>query len=173
STITYRPDITASSNAMTPKGGLGSSDAGSKQAKWSGAVAVATGHYENHAYAWINADADVDAGGDLVVRGDVINRIDPTSLWGVNLFTKAAAVDGDPDYQSSDGEQTLDAGVTVKLEHGYANGGDAGGTYRYIGVDGADIDLGTADYTDIDLWESVPESDGAFALLGTLYLYLD
>jgi hypothetical protein len=44
----------------------------------------------------------------------------------------------------------LEHGATVKLAAGYANGGQVGGVYQYVGFDRSDVNLATENYTSAD-----------------------
>ena len=62
------------------------------------------------------------------------------------------------DYYTTDGVQMLDFGEMVSVPTGYANGGHGGSRYQYMGNRNS-VDLGTADYSDLDYWleESVAQ----------------
>jgi hypothetical protein len=58
-------------------------------------------------------------------------------------------------YLTTDGENTLLFGETVKLDQSYQNGGVAGKIYTFIGNDNTILDLSTIDYSDTENWELV------------------
>ena len=108
----------------------------------------------------------------LTVGAKAINGFDPASTFGTNLVSPFSGLAAK--YTTDDGTQVLNAGDTVELKDGYTEGGEAGSTYQYIGPDGAEVDIGTEDYSDTLRWESTTLAVGTLlTFLRTLTTYLD
>ncbi|KPA19603.1 hypothetical protein MHK_000177, partial [Candidatus Magnetomorum sp. HK-1] len=57
-------------------------------------------------------------------------------------------------FLSEDGSQKLEYGDKVRLSDDYANGGDAGSVYKFMGGEKT-VDLSNTDYSDLDYWQIV------------------
>ena len=136
-------------------------------------LSFAVGVYDNQTEAYLAGNATVNARGAIDVTADTLNAFDPSQAFGANLVAPFSSVNTRPKYTTADGTQTLKAGDVVGLAIGYKGGGDAGTTYKYIGPDGAALDLVAENYRDPLKWE--PVNLAAVAGLGffrTLTTYL-
>ena len=120
----------------------------------------------------------VDAIGDINVKAESLNEIDPLGLWGANLIAPFFALDDAATYTTdTTGGQVFNAGDTVEVKKNYDNGGDAGTHYRYLGTDGAVFDPSEVDYAageEAGTWESVNQaSETGIGWVRTFTTYLD
>ena len=142
-------------------------------------IAVTVGLFTNQADAFIAGNATVDAGGALTLEAQTLNAFDPNSTFGTNLaatvpfLSKPQPTYKAAEFDAADDTVVVDGGETVKVADGHTAGGTPGLTYRYIGPDGAQIDLRDEDYSDVDRWASASlasENKKAFIALLTTYL---
>ncbi len=175
SSISNRPDVTSAAaaeyNPHENKTADGAMTVTGGPVNFGVSIAVSVGQYHNHSDAWIAGNATVDAGGKLSVVGKAINEFE--GAFGRNLVTPFT--EGlEAKYKTDGGTQVLNAGDTVELEDGYAGGGEAGSVYKYIGPDGAQVDLGQEDYRTTSRWEETTLAIGAImGFVRTLTTYLD
>jgi hypothetical protein len=77
-----------------------------------------------------------------------------SNTGGVDVATRAInLLDERPfDYLTTDGTQTLNFGDVVRIAATHDGTGKQGGYYRFMGVDGTELDLAEADYEDFAYW---------------------
>ncbi|MEA2197211.1 MAG: mucin9, partial [Solirubrobacteraceae bacterium] len=61
-------------------------------------------------------------------------------------------------YTSNSGTQTLNFGDRVRVADDFAGSGTQGGVYQYMGTT-APLDLGTVDYTDLNFWKPLNDTN--------------
>ncbi len=95
------------------------------------------------------------------MKAETLNAIDPSKILMAAPFSAFQADKIKPKYKTADGTRTVTAGDVVLLSTDYSNGGTAGSTYRYVGPDGAQINLSTEDYSNKTRWESFSQAADA------------
>ena len=151
-----RPDLSAvakSTNSSLPTEKIKVADSGQ-----GGGIVV--GIYNNTANATISGDAEVDAGETLTVQADVLNQIDPSSLWGANLITPFTENSNATYTNTKTGLTLVNPGETVDIDSTPGGGkGDLGSRYKFKGDLPTSIDLTAEDYTNTTLWENLGTHD--------------
>jgi hypothetical protein len=174
-TDSYRPDVSATSRTIGDSDDI-TNDRSSKIAGTADvgvSVAIAIGIYNHDTNAYIRGSATVNAGGAIHVTATTLNAIDGTKLFGANLVAPFLEANDKPDYTTTSGTQVLNGGDVIGLASDYSHGGTGGLTYRYIGPDGASINLGTEDYSNKLQWEEFSLSTNAgLTFFRTLTTYL-
>ena len=117
-----------------------------------GALAVTFGNFPSNATAYIAGNAVVDSGGPLVVTSDPNGIFNPIDYFLSNFFYALGNAYIQPTYTSDSGTESMYSGYTVEVDLKYANGGDGGATYEYIGPDNALVNLGTTNYANPNQW---------------------
>jgi hypothetical protein len=121
-----------------------------EETKFAGAAAIAVGVFANNVSAYIGENAVVDAAEELNVKAEFIN--DYIFKYGKELFDILFK----EYYSTDDKDVTINKDDIVEVKDGHTEGGEAGHLYKYIGLDPlTDVELGTIDYTNTDLWEDL------------------
>jgi hypothetical protein len=115
---------------------------------------------------------DIEAGGTLTVQAEnlggvyanakVVSSAITTNDGGAE-FARGVAASLVHDFDTDDGVVDVTDvepltppatlfGIKVRVEDGYANGGEEGRVYRYLGT-ATSLDLAAADYSDLDYWK--------------------
>jgi len=168
----YRPDVSATARAIGDGDRFSSDGLTELEGDITAGVAlsVAIGIYDHDTNSYIGGNAVVNARGSIDVTANTLNAIDPNKLFGANLF---AETDSKSKYTTDDQTKVLSFGDVIQLSAKYTAGGLAGTTYRYIGPDGAQINLGIEDYSNKLKWEAFnPAVNAGFSYFRTLTLYL-
>ncbi len=183
--VVARPSITATSFAdadntvgkTAGRTGTGKVDFGGTPGKFGGSFAVPVGLYNNFATATVESTTELDAKGDITVSANTENKIDPNSLFGINLVAPFLASNRTADYTSGQGVQTVDIDQTVDVSAGHIAGGDVGTRYKYLGdgVNSFTGDLETVNFGDGNTWEKLgnPSMLVANEFIGNLLSYAD
>ncbi len=116
------------------------------------AVSIGVAVIDNEAHATISNLANVVAASGVAVISNAQNKVDPNTLWLVDLVTPFLALGASPTYTTDSGDSTLHNGDTVLVEGDHQSNGTTGQTYKYIGANNASIDLSNTDLSDTSLW---------------------
>ncbi|MEQ9409446.1 MAG: calcium-binding protein, partial [Fuerstiella sp.] len=81
-----------------------------------------------------------------------------TNDGGTRLLQDHLNLKLDYDHKTSQGSKAVAFGDTVLVEEGHSAGGQINGVFEYLGVAGT-LDLGTTDFSDLDLWKPVEGTD--------------
>ncbi len=137
-------------------------------------LAINVSSIDDDAQAIIAGNATVNAKGALTVDAQAINEFDPASTFGTNLAEPFSEEARRGTHQSDSGSKTLNSGDSVFVLKGHTAGGEDETLYKYVGLDGAQVNLATEDYSNTDRWEAVVRGTAlAFSFLSTLTDYLD
>jgi pimeloyl-ACP methyl ester carboxylesterase len=106
----------------------------------------------------VNADGSIQVlaqdNAGIYANSKIVNSSTTTNDGGASVLQETVNDFIAADYQSSEGNRQVAFGDQVRLDDDYANGGNGGGVYRYLGTT-ADIDLTNEDYSNLDYWKPV------------------
>ncbi len=134
-----------------------------------GGGVLASNKVNSNSQAYISftgARGTIQAGGAVLVSGRDDSGINSNSkvvqdtttantAAGIVDVVNSLLVPDDYVYTTASGPRVLEVGDRVRLGASYANGGDAGAVYKFIGIPtGLPVDLGTISYATAD-WEKV------------------
>ncbi|ETR68439.1 MAG: hypothetical protein OMM_10525, partial [Candidatus Magnetoglobus multicellularis str. Araruama] len=100
----------------------------------------------------ININAKDQAG--IYSNTKIVSSSITTNDGGASIANETIGDLMEANFLSEDGSQKLEYGDKVRLSDDYANGGDAGSVYKFLGKEKT-VDLTNTDYTDLDYWQIV------------------
>ncbi len=126
---------------------------------------LASNMMSSKASAYIDYTADpgiVNVGGTLSVmatdsagiyaNSKIVSSSTTTSDGGMAILDEVIGSIISVDWESTDGQRTLNFGDWVRLSSDYANGGDPGAVYQYLGSL-ATVNLNLENYKNLDYWK--------------------